>query len=260
MVVDPARRYASPHIMLEATVIGSAEPAPRPLGIEILGGDLFEIGLTSLLYLAHFETLTGWLVVGTRGIVTLHRGQPGFTRAGSLRGVEALRELLFHRGGRFSLIRGAPELAEQPLDNTTAVMMDAYRLRDEWTRIAPLVLRLARPWHATGPLAATLARLDGRRTLADAARDSDGPLTPQIDPLVQALANGQLERAGSPPAPAPHPDTDDFYALQDRGRTLMRRGEHEAARATLERALALRPDDRVVQQNLRALAQRLRQP
>lgn len=238
------------------------EPEQRPLGIEILDGDLFEIGLTSLLYLAHFETLTGWLVVGSRGLVTLHRGQPGFTRAGELRGAAALRELLFHRGGRFSLIRGNPEADDHgPLDNTTAVMMDAYRLRDEWARIAPLVLRPARAWSPAHPLTATVARLDGRRTLADAAREHDGPLTPQIDPLLQALADGTLERVGAPaPAAASPAEADDFYALQDRGRELMRRGEHEAARTTLQRALALRPDDRVVQQNLRALAQRLRQP
>jgi len=245
--------------MLEATaIIVPADPEPRPLGIEILGGDLFEIGLTSLLYLAHFETLTGWLVVGDRGVVTLHRGQPGHTRAGSLRGVDALRELLFHRGGRFSVIRGVPDVPEAPLDNTTAVMMDAYRLRDEWARIAPLVLRLTRPWHPAGPLAATLARLDGRRTLPDAARDSDEPLTPQIDPLLHALGQGLLERVGPTAAPAPA-SSDDFYALLDRGRELMRRGEHEAACAALERALALRPDDRVAQQNLRALTQRRRQ-
>ena len=242
--------------------VGPCDPEQRPLGIEILHGDLFEIGLTSLLYLAHFETLTGWLVVGARGLITLHRGQPGFTRAGELRGAGALRELLFHRGGRFSLIRGTPEDDPHgPLDNTTAVMMDAYRLRDEWARIAPLVLRPAPAWSPPRPLRATVARLDGRRTLADAARDSDDPLTPQIDLLMQALADGALERLGAPvSAPAAAIDSDDFYGLQDRGREHMRRGEHEAARVALERALALRPDDRVVQQNLRALAQRQRQP
>lgn len=250
--------------MLEAIVaapVNHRATEQPPVGIEVLDGDLFEIGLTSLLYLAHFETVTGWLVVGARGLVTLHRGQPGHTRAGELRGAAALRELLFHRGGRFSLIRGEPEPGDaELLDNTTAVMMDAYRLRDEWTRLAPLVVKPARPWSPPAPLAATVARLDGRRTLADAAREAEAPLTPQIDPLLQALAHGLLERAGPAPALTAIAGSDDFYDLQDRGRELMRRGEHDAARAALQRALALRPDDRVVQQNLRALAQRLRQP
>ena len=38
----------------------------------------------------------------------------------------------------------------------------------------------------------------------------------------------------------------------------MRRGNYETAEQHLQRALALRPDDRVAQQNLRALTQRRR--
>ena len=240
-------------------VVGTAT-TPRPLGIEILGGDLFEVSLTSLLYLAQFEALTGWLLVGTRGVITLHKGQPGLICALSLRGADALRELLFHRGGRFSLIRGTPETSEDGLTNLTAVMMDAYRLRDEWTRLSPLVLRPAGAWQPEGPLAAVVERLDGRRSLAEAVRELEAPLTPMLDPLLQALARGLLVRIGGARPAAPVEASDDFFGLLDRARELTRRGELEAACAALRRALNLRPDDRVAQQNLRTLEQRLRQP
>lgn len=247
------------HVGHTAGVVATTA-TPRPLGIEILGGDLFEVSLTSLLYLAQFEALTGWLLVGARGVITLHKGQPGLTCAGALRGADALRELLFHRGGRFSLIRGAPEPDADALTNITAVMMDAYRLRDEWTRLAPLVLRPAGTWRPDGPLAAVVGRLDGRRSLAEALRELETPLTAVLDPLLQALAQGQLERSGGARAAAPVEASEDFYGLLDRGRELMRRGELEAACSALRRALALRPDDRVAHQNLRTLEQRLRQP
>lgn len=238
----------------------------RPWGIEILTGDLFEISLAALLNLVQHEALTGWLSVARRGAITLKKGQPRTARCGPLDGIDGLRELIFHRGGRFSLVRGEPaESDDPPIGSTTFALMDAYRLRDEWTRIAPMTLRAAggRPWQPTaGPLDQIAPRLDGRRTVAEAVHPGDSPITPLIDPLVRALAQGLLERVHRPettPQPAAPPPKD-FYELVDLGREHMRRGEHEAAQTLLLQAMALRPDDRVVQQNLRALAQRLRQP
>jgi len=144
-------------------------------------------------------------------------------------------------------------------------MMDAYRMRDEWNRLAPQILRApaARPWHATGgPIDATVGQFDGHRSVAEALRSQDGALCPLIDPLLAAIASGQLERISGDAAAAavpPSAASNDFYELVERGRDRVRRGEYKPAHDLLTQALALRPDDRVVQQNLRALVQRLRQ-
>lgn len=248
-----------------AVVANIAETAPdHARGVEILQGDLFEVGLASLLQLAQHESLSGWLEVARRGVVTLHKGQAIEARCGGLRGLYALRELLFHRGGRFSLRRGATELPPGgTVESVTFALMDAYRMRDEFARVSDCAFRTppARPWHDTGgPLDAVVARCDGRRTLAQACQAAGEPFTLVIDPLLQAIGEGRLERADVVVAPREElPTAEDFFELVDRGRDLMRQGEHRSAHAVLLRALALRPDDRVVQQNLRALAQRLQQ-
>lgn len=254
----------------------AALPAPRDTedtrarGVEILAGDLFEVSLASLLFLVQYEAISGWLTVARRGVVSLTRGHIASARCGSLRGHEGLRELLFTRGGRFSIVRGELESTEGPaVTNPTFAMMDAYRLRDEWNRLAPQILRTpaARPWRPTGgPIDATVAQFDGRRSVAEALRSQDGALCPLIDPLLEAIAAGLLERissgatAAAAAAVATPAVSSDFYELVERGRDHVRRGEYRAAHDLLTQALALRPDDRVVQQNLRALVQRLRQP
>ncbi len=250
----------------------AALPAPRDTedtrtrGVEILAGDLFEISLASLLFLVQYEAINGWLTITKRGVVTMTKGQLSSARCGSLRGHDALRELLFHRGGHFSIVRGEPSGTEGPaVTNPTFAMMDAYRMRDEWNRLAPQILRApaARPWHATGgPIDATVGQFDGHRSVAEALRSQDGALCPLIDPLLAAIASGQLERISGDAAAAavpPSAASNDFYELVERGRDRVRRGEYKPAHDLLTQALALRPDDRVVQQNLRALVQRLRQ-
>jgi hypothetical protein len=247
-----------------AVVANVEEAADRPRGVEILQGDLFEVGLAALLQLAQYEALSGWLEVARRGAITLYKGQAVDSRCAALRGLDALRELLFHRGGRFSLRRGATEPPGGPALSVTFALMDAYRLRDEFARVSDCAFRAppARPWPDVGaPVDRVVARCDGRRTLAQACQAADEPFTLVIDPLLHAIGDGRLERADLVHAARDDlPAGADFFELVDRGRDLMRQGEHRSAHAVLLRALALRPDDRVVQQNLRALAQRLQQP
>jgi hypothetical protein len=252
----------SPSLAVVAPIAEAAADHPR--GVEILQGDLFDVGLAALLQLVQYESLSGWLEVARRGVITLHKGQATDARCGALRGLYAVRELLFHRGGRFSLRRGATEPAPGGVvENVTFALMDAYRMRDEFARVSDCTFRPApaRPWPGgDAPLDHVVARCDGRRTLAQALQAAGEPWTPVIDPLLQAIADGRLERADA----VTHlrddlPASEDFFELVDRGRDLMRQGEHRSAHAVLLRALAMRPDDRVVQQNLRALAQRLQQ-
>lgn len=241
------------------SVVRSSIVARHPNCVEILSGNLADISLTSLLQLAQYEVISGWLEVSRRGEVAISKGHVLDARCGPLTGVEALRELLFHRGGRFTLVRGEPE-ERRVIENVTFAVMDAYRLRDEWARLAGVVLEATtdRPWKPTGGLLDTVAvQFDGQRTVEEAVTSSSPFFTLLIDALIDAIGLGLFVRA-TPRAPAtPEPELD-FYQLIDRGQALMRSGSYEAAEQQLRRALALRPDDRVAQQNLRALTQRRR--
>ncbi len=228
-------------------------------GVEILAGDLSDISLTSLLQLAQYEAISGWLCIARRGEISLSKGHVLDATCGALTGLEALRELVFHRGGRFSLLRGEPK-GSRAIENVTFAVMDAYRLRDEWTRIAGVVLRPAggETWRPTGGLLDTfIVNFDGRRTVAETVAGATGCATLLLDALLDAINLGLLVRVAAPTAPAIEPDLN-FYELIDRAQALMRRGNYETAEQHLQRALALRPDDRVAQQNLRALTQRRR--
>lgn len=236
----------------------------------LLRGDLRDISLPSLLQLAQAEAITGWIRITGRGEIALLKGQVGAVSCGSLSGVEALRELAFPADGRFTLARGEPGGA-RCADNITFALMDAYRLRDEWNRLAGVVLRPVadRPWKPSGGgLDDVVLDLDGRRTLAEILRGRPRCVTLLLDALLDAINLGLIERVigTRPAAPAPAPTltlvepavetSEDFDDLVERGRALARQGDLAAAEAALQRALAQRPDDRVVQQNLRALARR----
>lgn len=239
--------------------------------VALLDGELQDISLPSLLQLAQAEAITGKLLLHGRGEIALLKGHVGAVVCGTLGGIEALRELAFHDRGRFSLVRCEPG-GDRCADNITFALMDAYRLRDEWNRLAGATLRriAERPWKPTGGLLdEVVLDLDGRRTLAEILHHRPHGLTLVLDALLDALGLGLLERvptartaapvlALAPPiaAPDPAPDPADFDALVERGRALFRTRELDAAEALLRQALALRPDDRAVQQNLRLLARR----
>lgn len=228
-------------------------------GVEILSGDLSDIGLSTLLQLVQNEGISGWIEVRRRGTIALSQGHVLDAVCGPLVGLEALRELLFHRGGRFSLLRGEPDVPGR-IDNVTFAIMDAYRLRDEWIRVSGLVLAPAHegPWTPLGgPLGQIVAHLDGVRTVAEAVAMTTISTTLLIDGLLDALKLGLLRPLDAPCRPV-EADGLDFFELVDRAQSLMRSANYEAAERQLLRALALRPHDRVVQQNHRALLQRRR--
>lgn len=240
--------------------------------VALLDGELKDISLPSLLQLAQAEAITGKIEVHGRGQIGLIKGHVGTVACGTLSGIEALRELAFHDRGHFSLLRGEPD-GDRCADNVTFALMDAYRLRDEWNRLAGVVLRRVadRPWKPTGGLLdEVVLDLDGRRPLAEILRHRPRGVTLLLDALLDALGLGLLERVPvgrgeappptltlAPPVPEPEPPPPgpvDFDELVERGRALIRGRDLDAAEALLRQALALRPDDRVVGQNLRALA------
>lgn len=239
---------------------GGPEPGDKHRsGVEIFSGQLGDISLGGVIDLVHHEATSGWLCVARRGEIAVEKGRVIDATCGPLTGALALRELLFHRGGRFSFICGEPQ-GTSMIENVTLAMLDAYRLRDRWARLADVVLRPAegRPWQPTGGhLDEVVLRLDGLRTAAEAVAEAAGFVTVILDALCTALDRGLLVRVGAPDARPGEPDAD-FYDLLDRAQGLMRCGNYEAAEGLLRRALALRADDRVALQNLRAVTQRRR--
>ncbi|MEZ4451811.1 MAG: DUF4388 domain-containing protein [Nannocystaceae bacterium] len=242
--------------------------APSTRGRVILSGELHEVSLAGVLHLASNESVDGWLEIPRHGLIGLRRGQVVDARCGELRGIEALRELLFHRGGEFVLARGEATLGAT-VDNVTFAIVDAYRLRDEWMRLRDLVLRPLQdaPWKPTGGLLDRLrVHLDGRRPLSEVVREGEYGVTLVLDAILDALQLGLLEvvprsQLALAPEPAPEPEADlDYYEWIDRGRECLRDGDLDRAESALHHALDLRPGDRLALQNLTALAQRRRFP
>lgn len=229
-------------------------------GAEIVSGQLGPVSLGALLHLAHYEGLSGWLCVARRGEIEIERGTVLDAVCGGLTGFDALRELVFHRGGRFSFVGGETR-GRSVIENATLALLDAYRLRDEWAKVAGLVLQPASGgWQATGSaLDGLVPLLDGRRTTAEAVAECGGYVTALLDALSAALGRGLLVRVAAPGDASAEAGVD-FYELLDRAQGFMRGGNYEAAEGLLRRAIALRPDDRVAQQNLRAVLQRRRTP
>ncbi len=119
----------------------------------------------------------------------------------------------------------------------------------------------------TTPPAAALSTITASPTIAapptitaSAVRDEPAaPMTPTITASPTITAPVRDEPAAAPTNTAPTfqvPEDADCYQLQDLARELLRVAEYEAAELVLRRALAVRPGDRVVEQNLRALARR----
>ncbi len=220
---------------------------------EVLRGDGVVVGLASLLQLAEGEALTGRVVL-PRGEVGCHLGNVVRARFGALAGVAAVQEHFLHPGGSFSVETG-DEPAAPPLGPTSALVLDGYRLLDDWRRVEALRLRRVDGAALPPALGALAPRLDGRRPVSDVVAAAGAWRCRVIDPLLEALEAGTLvEVAPDEVEDDPPTDPGGFDTAMEAGRRLVREGRYDDARAAFGRALAARPDDRVALQNLRRLA------
>lgn len=238
---------------------------------EVLCGDLTQVGLANVLQVAQQERISGWVRAVGRGTITLVHGDVVDARCGGSSAGDALRELLFADHGRFLVVAGEPEPAP-PMAGFVLAVIDGCRLREEWERLGPAVLSPidGASWRPTGGAVDVVMRgLDGRRTL-EAIVEECGLTPPQVvDGILEALEFGLVSICGKgarPPARdeasveavdavEPGAPLMDFHECLDRGRDALRRRDFAGAEALFERALALRPGDRIAQQNLRRLAE-----
>lgn len=213
---------------------------------EILTGSTRAVGLVSVLQLAESEALSGLLEIGGAR-VWLAGGHVVAARFGGAEGIDALLEVMLHRGEDFH-VHDEPVERAPPLGDTAPLLLEGCRLMDEWARVDQLVLRARRPLE--GALAPLEPWLDGTRTVAAAVERAGLLRVAVAEALAQAVTEGRLERLEQP---LPPPLPEDFDELVDLGRRHARAGRLAEARASFERAVSLRPEDRVATQNLRRI-------
>jgi tetratricopeptide (TPR) repeat protein len=237
---------------------------------DVLRGALGPVRVASLLQLAENEMLTGRLTIDGVGDITALQGRVVGATHRDLTGTIALYELFLYQEGdfRFSL---DPSVRGEALGPLLALILEGCRLADEWERLAPLYLKPTRPLPTPepGPAAKVLSRLDGRRSVADAAAGL--PRVRVVDPLLQLCETGLLvetdppqggQKTGRAPTPAPAQPRGadlptDYFAAMDLGRKHLREGQYAEAKSAFEAALKARPNDRVAAQNLKRVAEAL---
>ena len=225
---------------------------------EILRGDARAVSLGTLLQVVESENLSGAIRFTPSGEIGVSQGAPVRARYAGVTGVDALLEIFLQPPHSFVLDAGAPEAGES-LGVTVGIVLDACRLQDDWRRVASLVLVPSRPGPLPGVLAPLSRLLDGRRSVWQAVEAAAIPRSKVTDPLGAALADGLLRTAEAPIAsvepPALSEDaSDEFGVLIEVARRLTREGSFDLARGAFERALAIRPGDRVALQNLKRLS------
>lgn len=238
----------------------------------VMSGDLEYVRLGALLHLAETEMLSGRISFEDHGHVEIDRGHPVAAACGDdLGGIDAMRELFFCDRGSFEL-RLADDIQGDSLGPVIALVMDGCRLVDEWERLATMHLVWDPTWEdgaddALRPLIrrveGVLGALDGSRSLAQVIAARGRHRSRVTDPLRILLEAGHLEEVEPPegatdaaastvtPVPGTVPADGDYDELVARGRELLRGGDLDAAEERFLSALELRPNDRVVAQNLR---------
>ena len=221
----------------------------------VMRGRLGIVCLASLLHLLESEAFDGFLVLEGRATLELRQGHIIHVRAGDLTGLTALHSLFFLDGDVFLVIPGEPPPGAV-LGTTMELVMEAYRLIDEWARLAPMILAATPAAREASSLAELLPLLDGVATVGELVAELERSPVQLIDPLLDALARGLVtvvardaEASCSPPKP------EEFYELLDTGRALMRKGDLTRAATMLRRAVRAQPENRLARQNLRRVVE-----
>ena len=214
----------------------------------ILAGRLEFVGLPSLLQLVEAESITGRLSLADAARLELWGGRVVAADYAGFGGRHAALEAFLVGRGAFALSRD--EVAEaRPLCDTIELMMTGCRLVDEWGRLAPLYLSAVDAVD-DDHLAPLIPHLQGGPVQAAVAR-AGLPRSASVDPLLNGIEQGWLRQIDGPGEPEPAVVGDeDVDALVDLARAHVRDRRLDEAEDLLQRALRLRPEDRIASQNL----------
>jgi len=244
--------------------------------------DLGAIDVASVLQLAESEGLSGALHIADLGTLELYNGEVVDASCRAMSGLDAALALLMEASGTGRLEQRDSE-PRPVLMPAMALFIEGARLTDDWKQLAPR--RLAADVDVDelhDRLSPLLPLLDGEHTVDEAVRAAGAERVEVLDALLDGVQAGilfdlaepapdrvQPVRAERPvnlafassaaPQPtipvAPQDSDEDFFDLLDASRRALRQREYDDALGLIERAHALRPDDRTVAQNLRRLRQ-----
>lgn len=237
---------------------------------ELLRADGRLVRLSTLMQVADLEALNGRLTGSGGAEIDFSRGEVVAARLGALRGVPAVYECFLLP--QETLVLEARDAAPAaPIAPLLTLIIEGSRLVDEWARLTelPLAVRTEVPADLDPEVGRVARRLDGRRRLETLVDLYGVARSRLVDPLLTLIERGVLvwearapetpvvaQVAPAPaPAPAPAASPDGFDDLMGRARGAVRAGRYDLARPLLEQALALRPQDATVRQNLRRLDQ-----
>ncbi|MFO0751534.1 MAG: DUF4388 domain-containing protein [Myxococcota bacterium] len=250
------------------TLVPQQEPAGDD-GAVVFESSLRLMRLASALQLAESEAYSGVVRVGDDGEIQLQGGRVIGARAlGRMTGVAAAIELLMRVEGRLVLALDARQ-SGATLARTLSLIMDGAQQIDEWREIANERWAVAGELDGDADTRKVVADLAARMARGDSLDDAVMGLglarfevSRLFRPLVERGAVTPLaatrpllvaEPVAEPSAP-PAPESahgDDLDDLVLRARAEVRAGRLSEAEALFRRALVLRPNDRVIAQNLR---------
>lgn len=252
---------------------------------ELLSGRLDRISIASIIQLIEVEGCVGRLNL-CKGSLTFSNGQLVGATFLTLQGLDAALEAMLRARGTFSLTSSQPVSGEAITDGMTLVM-EYCRLQDELLRLGSARMEVRNDAPLRGVSEALIPHLRAGLTLAEALRRAGEPVVPVLDPIADAITAGAIRLAGtvsidvmealalgseaeeqpaktaekpgigtvprrSPPKPPPELSFDDLVM---EARRLVRRRDIDEAQRLLQEALAMRPDDRIVAQNLNRIQQ-----
>lgn len=223
---------------------------------DILSADPTKVSRASVFQLLDGLALSGRLVAeaggNELGWADFVDGKPVEAAVGATRGVDALYDLLVIDVAQVRFVSfpdGRQPRGLSPLADVLGLVMNGCRLRDEYVRMKPLVAAVSGPLppDLPSPVRAVVDRLDGVSPLGDAIFASGVSPAVVIDELRDLFESQVLTHIATVAPPAPPVDFEEAVAS---GRRHFREGDLERAEADLLWAVAQRPEDRVVRQNL----------
>ncbi len=248
--------------------------------MQLLSADLQYITLGSLLQVAESDQLNGSFRFEPEGSLVLRNGGVIDAVHGRLKGIDAALTLLMIRS-RSAVFEMFDTDDKAPIADTMALIIDGARLNDDWGNLAPQVLGVRDGLDRASlskELRAVVDHLDGSSIVNEAVKRAGVDIILVIDDLLALKEDGHVREVAPPrpdrvethtatPAPvtrqvavpakpqapsAPEPELG-FYDLLDLSRRSLRSKDYGEALALLKRAQAIRPDDRMVVQNIRRI-------
>lgn len=235
----------------------------------ILEADPRYVRLPSVLQLCENEMYTGYIMLIPGGRIALSAGQPvGAQTDDGYTGIAALQELFFIEDAKLQVVLD-DAVRGTPLGPSIALVMDACKVQDDWIQLAQerwVEAEGAEPHpklEEVRPLLSHMARGDSLDVAFGKVRRRGFALSREsiLSCLTYLIDEFMVEATDVLPEPQKIggiilDENVDPAELVLQARIFVKDGAYNEAEALLMHALELRPNDRVISQNLRHVAMR----